>query len=228
MLDNQKQINVITAGNTGLIGNELTKQLLDSENLEHLYVLSRAQLPFFHPKLQVFESPQLHAPEWDEAMPKPDYGFICLGTTKRQVESAYAFEQIDIELVYNVAKAMKALGVKSLAVVSSYGASKMSFSHYLRCKGRMEEKVTSLGFSRLVFVRPGPLKGLREKTRRDEMFIQKITKHIEPLMIGPLANLIPIGADDVASAMQKSLFELDAPNLNILTSIAMRNMLQDT
>ena len=46
MLDNQKQINVITAGNTGLIGNELTKQLLDSENLAHLYVLSRAQLIF--------------------------------------------------------------------------------------------------------------------------------------------------------------------------------------
>jgi nucleoside-diphosphate-sugar epimerase len=228
MLDSHKQINVITAGNTGLIGNELTKQLLDSENLEHLYVLSRAQLPFFHPKLEVFESPQLYAPEWDESKPKPDYGFICLGTTKRQFESAYAFEQIDIELVYNVAKIMKRLGVTKLAVVSSYGASKMSFSHYLRCKGRMEEKVASLGFSKLVFVRPGPLKGLREKTRRDEMLIQKITKCIEPLMIGPLANLIPIDADDVASAMQKSLFEPDALYSNTLNSVAMRHMLQDT
>ena len=147
-------------------------------------------------------------------MPKPDYGFICLGTTKRQVESAYAFEQIDIELVYNVAKAMKALGVKNLAVVSSYGASKMSFSHYLRCKGRVEEKVTSLGFSRLVFVRPGPLKGLREKTRRDEMLIQKITKHIEPLMIGPLL-ILSLLTRVMLLLRCKNPFKLDAPNLNI-------------
>ncbi|WP_255199237.1 NAD(P)H-binding protein [Vibrio sp. JPW-9-11-11] len=217
---------VIAAGCTGLIGNELIKQLLEHEPISRIYALSRRELPFFHSKLQVIKHPQLKVQQWQEDELRPEYGFICLGTTLKQAGSKQALEKVDFELVCDVAQEMKLLGVKRLAVVSSYGASVRSLSHYLRCKGRMELAIERLGFEKVVFVRPGPLKGLREEPRRDEIVVQTMASVVKPLMIGPLAKLIPIDAADVAKAMQYRLFAPSTKALEIVDSVAMKQTLR--
>ncbi|WP_432715632.1 oxidoreductase [Vibrio sinaloensis] len=216
---------VIAAGCTGLIGNELIKQLLDQDPVTRIYALSRRELPFFHSKLNVIQHPQLRVQQWQEDDPRPEYGFICLGTTLKQAGSKQALEKVDFELVCEVAQEMKLLGVKRLAVVSSYGASTRSLSHYLRCKGRMELAIERLDFETVVFARPGPLKGLREKPRRDESVVQAIATLFRPIMIGPLANLLPIDATDVALAMQYQLFGPSNRSHCVLNARAMRALL---
>ncbi|KLN65774.1 nucleoside-diphosphate sugar epimerase [Vibrio sp. VPAP30] len=226
ILENSNNITVIIAGSTGLIGNELIKQMLERDPIKHIYALTRRTLPFFHPKLEQLQHPELRIQEWVEEKPRPQFGFICLGTTLKQAGSKQALEKVDYQLVCDIAQEMKLLGVKQIAVVSSYGASARAFSHYLRCKGRMELTIERMGFERVVFVRSGPLKGLREQPRQDEVVVQTMLKVCQPLMIGPLAKLIPIDAADVALAMQYSLFSHSNKKLEILDTVAMRNLIK--
>ncbi|WP_039958420.1 NAD(P)H-binding protein [Vibrio sinaloensis] len=222
----QEHLNVITAGGSGLVGTELIKQMLEHEPIEHIYALSRKDLPFFHPKLEVIKHSDLDVHDWDDSKPVPTYGFICLGTTLKQAGSKKALESVDYELVCKVAQQMKVMGVKKLCVVSSLGASIHSFSHYLRCKGKMELALERLEFEQVVFVRPGPLVGLREQPRADERITQAILKVLRPLMLGPLAKMIPIRASHVATAMQFSLFSGSSKKVSVLDSVAMRKLLK--
>ncbi len=215
----------MVAGATGLIGTELIKQMLEEDPVTRIYALSRRELPFFHPKLEVLQNKQLQVQEWDADKPSPKYGFICLGTTIKQAGSKQELERIDYELVCDVAQTMKVLGVTHLAVVSSYGASVRSLSHYLRCKGKMEMAIERLGFEHITFVRPGPLVGLRDTPRTDEAILQVVLKSLRPLMFGKLAKLIPIQASEVAKAMQYGILTKTDRKLQTLDSIQMRNLI---
>ncbi|NRF16590.1 NAD(P)H-binding protein [Vibrio coralliilyticus] len=224
-MSESRDLVVMVAGATGLIGTELIKQMLEEDPVTRIYALSRRELPFFHPKLEVLQNKQLQVQEWDTDKPSPKYGFICLGTTIKQAGSKQELERIDYELVCYVAQTMKVLGVTHLAVVSSYGASVRSLSHYLRCKGKMEMAIERLGFEHITFVRPGPLVGLRDTPRTDEAIVQVVLKSLRPLMFGKLAKLIPIQASEVAKAMQYGILTKTDRKLQTLDSIQMRNLI---
>ncbi|WP_084715854.1 nucleoside-diphosphate sugar epimerase [Vibrio galatheae] len=200
--------------------------MLEQDPIEHIYALSRRKLPFFHPKLEEFLHPELRIQSWDESKPRPKYGFICLGTTLKQAGSKQGLERIDYQLVCDVAQEMKLLGVTDLAVVSSYGASARSLSHYLRCKGKMELTIERMDFERVVFVRPGPLKGLRETPRKDEVITQTMLMICQPLMLGPLAKFIPIDASDVTLAMQYALLSPGKRKRQTLDTTEMRQLIK--
>ncbi|WP_070967843.1 NAD(P)H-binding protein [Vibrio sonorensis] len=213
------------AGATGLVGNELIKQLLEEDAISHVYALTRKPLPYFHSKLESIQTSDLSTPHWHDENANPDIGFICLGTTLKQAGSKKALFEVDCELVCNLAKQMKQLGVKRLAVVSSLGASHRSFSHYLRCKGQMENTIKPMGFDQVTFVRPGPLKGLRDIPRADETVVQMILKLLHPIMIGKLANFNPIEANDVARAMLLSNLTRSPTHFVTLSTIQIRNFI---
>ena len=225
-MTNQGNLIVITAGGSGLIGHELIKQLLEQEPIDKIYALSRRELPFTHNKLDVITDANLEVKHWDDEHARPQYGFISLGTTKKQAGSQQGLEKIDYELVCKVAQQMKLLGVTRLCVVSSLGASPHSPSHYLRCKGKMELALEKMEFEQLVFVRPGPLVGIRDNPRTDEQVVQSVLGALRPLMVGPLAKLIPIHASDVAKAMQYSVFKHSNKRVTILNSIDMRQLMK--
>ncbi|WP_099609155.1 NAD(P)H-binding protein [Vibrio coralliilyticus] len=224
-MSESRDLVVMVAGATGLIGTELIKQMLEEDPVTRIYALSRRELPFFHPKLEVLQNKQLQVQEWDADKPSPKYGFICLGTTIKQAGSKQELERVDYELVCDVAQTMKVLGVTHLAVVSSYGASVRSLSHYLRCKGKMEMAIERMGFEHITFVRPGPLVGLRDTPRTDEAIVQVLLKSLRPLMFGKLAKLIPIQASEVAKAMQYGILTKTDRKLQTLDSIQMRNLI---
>lgn len=217
---------VIVAGATGLIGNELTKLMLEERAIDHIYALTRSKLPFTHSKLQEITNSQLRIVEWDDAQPSPDKGFICLGSTRKQAGSKQALEDIDYHLVCEVAKTMKLLGVKHLCVVSSLGANPRSPSHYLRCKGKMELALEKMNFDSVTFVRPGPLVGLRDTPRTDEAVIQNLLKIARPLMLGPLARFIPISAELVAKSMLYYSFDSHPRPVQIFDSVDMRVLIK--
>ncbi|AXN30300.1 NAD(P)H-binding protein [Vibrio coralliilyticus] len=224
-MSESRDLVVMVAGATGLIGTELIKQMLEEDPVTRIYALSRRELPFFHPKLEVLQNKQLQVQKWDADKPSPKYGFICLGTTIKQAGSKQGLERVDYELVCDVAQTMKVLGVTHLAVVSSYGASVRSLSHYLRCKGKMEMAIERMGFEHITFVRPGPLVGLRDTPRTDEAIVQVVLKSLRPLMFGKLAKLIPIQASEVAKAMQYGILTKTDRKLQTLDSIQMRNLI---
>ncbi|WP_413284415.1 NAD(P)H-binding protein [Vibrio sp. MA40-2] len=194
-------VNAIIAGATGLIGSELVKQLLVSNDISSVSALVRRPVPIQHQKLIQIQDSNLAVTHWHETTPKPDVGFICLGTTKKQAGSKQALAAVDVDLVTQVAQTMQSLGVKKIAVVSSFGADISSPFHYLKCKGNMEQNLVRMNFSQVVFVRPGPLLGKRNQVRKDELIVQTVLRVLRPLLIGPLASFKPIAAKHVAQAM---------------------------
>ncbi|WP_428776406.1 NAD(P)H-binding protein [Vibrio sp.] len=220
----------IIAGGSGLVGGELVKLMLEESAIGHLYALVRKPLHYFHPKLELIQDSNLEVKQWEDDNPRPTVGFICLGSTLKQAGSKEALAQVDYQLVCDVAQQMKLLGVKRLAVVSSVGASPRSLSHYLKCKGRMEATISRMGFEQVTFVRPGPLKGIRDEPRWDESVVQSVLKILRPIMVGPLGKFIPIRAEHVAQAMLYSVFdnlaEITPAPCQRLDSIQMRKLLE--
>ncbi|MGC9402352.1 hypothetical protein [Vibrio genomosp. F10] len=215
---------VILAGSSGLVGTEVLKQVLEDDSISHVYALARKELPFFHSKLEQILDNELRVLEWNKENPKPNIGIISLGTTLEQAGSKEKLEEVDYQLVCDVAQSMKVLGVKKLAVVSSIGASPYSFSHYLKCKGRMEQTISSIGFEKLVFAQPGPLVGLRDEPRRNEAVVEYILKMLTPLMIGPLTKYVPIKASHVATAMLCDIFDDSTESERTIDSAEMERL----
>ncbi|MGR5154204.1 NAD(P)H-binding protein [Photobacterium swingsii] len=197
----QGNMHAVIAGASGLVGDELLHQLLAHDDIATVYSIARRELPFRSKKLKQIIHPELRVTEWNEADPTPQLGFICLGTTRKQAGSNSALKAVDYQLVKDVAATMKMLGISRIIVVSSLFAHPLSPSHYLRCKGKMEQAINSMGFEHCTFVRPGPLKGERSKPRKDEAITQGLLETLHPLLIGPFANLTPIPADRVAKIM---------------------------
>lgn len=222
---------LIIAGASGLVGSSCLDIALNEHALGHVFTLSRKplapeSLAATNGKLSQLIDAELNIKHWENSNSRPTLGIIALGTTLKQAGSKQGLEKVDFELVCHVAQQMKLLGVDRLAVVSSYGAHPRSRSHYLRCKGRMEETIRQIGFSYVTFVRPGPLVGKRTITRLDEVLLQNFMKVGKYLMFGKLRNLVPISAEAVARSMLYSLFDTDAKHVTILDSIAMRHMLE--
>ena len=129
---------------------------------------------------------------------KADGIAIALGTTIKAAGSREAFEQVDLELVVEVARRAREAGTPACAVVSSVGADAASGNFYLRTKGRMEARLRELGFKSLVIIQPSLLAGQRDELRFGEQ--------LGLLSAAILRPLIPkryqaVAADAVARAL---------------------------
>ncbi|WP_046218701.1 NAD(P)H-binding protein [Photobacterium halotolerans] len=227
----QREISAIIAGATGLVGNELLHLLLGHDAMAKVYALTRTALPYRSKNLVQIVHPELRVTEWEDTDPVPELGFICLGTTKKSAGGKAGLEAVDVELVKSVARSMRQLGVEHLVVISSLGATPYSPSFYLRCKAKMEQALSEMGFSHCIFVRPGPLSGERSESRQDEVLLQKGLELAQPLLIGPLSHLVPIPAEDVALTMLKlamKALELPPTAAEIHSGNALRRQCAET
>ncbi len=220
---------VIIAGATGLVGHHLLTELSAHSAIDTIYTLLRRQPDdalFTAPQVITLVNPTLTITQWQENTPPPNIGYICLGSTLKQAGSKSALEQVDYHLVCQVAKQMQVLGVQRLAVISCFGAAPDSKSHYLRCKGRMEQSLSQMGFKQLYLFRPGPIEGKRRQTRLNEQLLTPLLKGLSPLMHGKLQNFSPILASDIALSMLYASFTDNPSAIQIFDSVAMRGLLR--
>ncbi len=217
---------LIIAGASGLVGSNCLNLAIAQANIGKIYAVVRNPLPVKSNKVISIVDAELNIKRWDDSLESPSFGIIALGTTIKQAGSKQGLEQVDYHLVCHVAQQMKTIGVSRLIVVSSIGANPRSKSHYLRCKGRMEETLRQLGFSHITFVRPGPLVGQRTNIRKDEVWLQKLMKFGQFFMFGKLKNFIPIQSDKVAQTMLYCLFDHSTKRVRTLDNIEMKTMLK--
>ncbi|MGF1807761.1 nucleoside-diphosphate sugar epimerase, partial [Aliivibrio sifiae] len=168
----QEPSSIIIAGSTGLIGHHLLNIALKNDEVQHVYSLTRRPLEEVSSKLVQIVSPELTTDKDSIKESPPRIGFITLGTTIKKAGSKEALKAIDVSLVVDVAQSMHDIGVERIYVVSCVGASSSALSHYLKCKGEMEDQVMAIGFKNVTFMQPGPLSGTRAKTRSDEALLQ--------------------------------------------------------
>lgn len=212
-------------GATGLIGKSLLEKLLNDSYYEKIYVLTRRPLSANHQKIHelVVDFDEFG----EEAIPKVDDIYCCLGTTMKKAGSKYAFRKVDYHYPLKVAQIAYQKGAGQYLLVSSLGADKQSRFFYNQVKGEVEEAIAVVGFKTLHIFRPSILLGARSERRTGERIGQIMMRLIAPLLMGRLRKYRPIHASTVAEAMQgvakkelsgPHIFESD--NISILAATA--------
>jgi uncharacterized protein YbjT (DUF2867 family) len=157
----------LVAGATGLIGRRLLALLAESGRYERIHALTRRSLEARSPVVE--QEVDFAALEDAASRIGPvDDAFCALGTTIRQAGSRSAFRRVDHDYVVAFGRLAKALGARSLSVVSSLGADPRSRTFYLKVKGETEADLRSLGLPGLALFRPSLLRGPRDEFRLGE------------------------------------------------------------
>lgn len=187
-------------GATGLVGNLLIEELIESGRYPLIRILVRQQtgtdIPGVEETVTEFNDLDL----LEEKISGDDV-FICLGTTIRKAGSVANMEKVDRDLPVMLAKIARRNGAKRIAVVSSIGAAASSRNYYLRIKGEMEQGIIDAGYERTLIARPSMLLGDRKEWRTGEMVGKAFMKTVNPLLTGSMRKFRAIHGLDVARAM---------------------------
>jgi len=190
-----KKNTALIIGASGLVGMELTKQLLLYKRYDKVITLVRKPLPITHEKLEQ----RRYDFDWKTAdLIEGDELFCCLGTTIKTAGSPAAFRKVDYDYVLETAQLAISKGVKKIALVSSIGANKDSKIFYSRIKGEIEAAVSALDFDACFLLRPSLLLGNRTELRMGEL----VSKFAMTLFSPAIPNKYKgIEAKQVAKAM---------------------------
>lgn len=192
----------ILLGATGLIGSKLLQMLLDSSDYAKVSILVRKPVEISHPKLHIHLVDFSKTENYQQALENGDVIFCCIGTTMKNVNGNKAkYRSIDYDITVNAAKWGIEKGYSRFSVVSAIGADSRSSNYYLRLKGEVEDKISSLGYSTLDIFRPSLLMGKRKDQRAEERFAQMVFPVFSFLFAGGWRKYKPVKAEDVARAM---------------------------
>ena len=197
-----KKMTALVVGATSLVGKELVRVLLASDNYDKITVWVRRPLGIHHRKLEEkqIDFEMLDTYTIAEAV---DHLYCCLGTTIKKAGSQNAFKVVDFGYPLQLARAAKATAVRQFIVISAMGASVNSRSFYSRTKGEMEEALRELDLPGLHIVRPSLLLGKRREFRMGEQVAAMLTSIIPFVFIGSFEKYKPIPAKAVAYAMYR-------------------------
>ena len=184
-------------GATGLVGNQLVKQLLDDVRFEKVRIFVRRETGLKHPKLEQQIVDFANTESWKKDL-TGDILFSALGTTLKQAGSKEKQYEIDFTLNLNFAKNAKENGIENYVLVSSVGANAESSIFYSRIKGELDKAVEKVGFKKLVIIRPASLTGARKENRTAEKISIPILNFLTKFM---LKKYRPISDTTVAKAM---------------------------
>ncbi len=186
---------VVVLGATGLIGNILTRKLLELNNIDEVITVGRSSPDIDHSKLHKINIDMERFDEKADFLEGVNAVFCCLGTTMKKAKSKSGFRKIDFDIPLLAAKAARTRGIDHFLLVSAQGASTASPFFYSRVKGEMEQAL------KVTIARPGLLLGRKSGERFFEDMAGFILKGMSPLFQGPLEKYSAVKACDVASSL---------------------------
>jgi uncharacterized protein YbjT (DUF2867 family) len=188
-------------GATGLVGEEMLKQLLLLPQYDKVIALTRRPLDIKNAKL---ENPvvDFDKPEQYNKI-KADDVYCAMGTTIGKAGSKAAFKKVDFEIPLAVAKLALDNGASKFILVSSMGADAKSLVFYSRTKGELEQALAKLKYKAVIIFRPSILLGDRKEHRTGEEIGRFVSEKLSFLFAGPLAKYRGTPADVLAKAMIK-------------------------
>lgn len=154
----------LVLGASGLVGQEITRLLLDSDYYDSVTIFVREPLQLQHEKLQQKQVDFSVLEEYKEFFAVDDV-FSCLGTTIKKAKSKANFKKVDYEYTLRAACLAEKQGVQNFLVISSMGANPKSLFFYSQVKGKMEEELKKLVIGGIHIFRPSLLVGNRQEYR---------------------------------------------------------------
>ncbi|MBK6914713.1 MAG: NADH-quinone oxidoreductase subunit F [Ignavibacteriales bacterium] len=189
----------IVIGATGLVGKFLLQNLLVDERYSSVKIFTRKSLGITSPKLSehIVDFEKLH--DWKNEI-TGDELYSAMGTTIKKAGSKAVQYKIDFSYQYESALAAFQNGVEKYLLVSSAGANENSGNFYLKMKGELDRKVSSLGFKNILIFRPSILAGERNEKRTAEKY-SIAAMNILSMIIPPLKKYKPVEAETIAKFM---------------------------
>ena len=190
-------------GASGLTGNNFLKEVKDKGSSYHLFVRSLIED-------EEADKQTIFCQENIKELPLSKNLIICLGYPLAfqeliwmNEETKRAFKAVDLELVLEIARKAKDIGVNNIAVISAVGSRINSLNYYLNIKAEMEQKILDLKFKKTFFAKPGHLLGFRDDSRIDNWVrvIEFLGKIYGYFMIGPLKKYRNVEAKQVAKEL---------------------------
>lgn len=198
-------LTAVVLGATGLIGEQLVKQLLNDTDFSKVRILVRRPVELSHPKLEVQIVDFDNHVEYQSKLGSGDCIFCCIGTTNSKVKGdKTAYRKIDFDIPVNAAKMGKEAGFTNYLLVSAVGANAGSSNFYLRLKGEVEAEIARMNFQSFHAFRPSMLLGNRKEFRFAESIAKKVMSALSVLFVGRLKKYKGIGDLVVAKAMVAS------------------------
>ena len=213
--------NVLIAGASGLTGQQVVKLLLADPHCTRLISIVRKPTGITDQKLMEIVS-DLSNPQEINLGQQIDECFLCLGSTIAKAGSKEAFERIDRTVVTAIANLAIKAGAKTCALISAAGADANSSIFYNQIKGKTEDDLSKLGFSKLLIFRPGLLLGDRKEHRLAERISQSLMGLWTQKVFGKYAS---IHVSQLAQAMVLSTYD-DSLGSTILHFPEMKKYLQ--
>jgi uncharacterized protein YbjT (DUF2867 family) len=197
----------IIAGATGLIGKELLQKLVNSDQYNLIYVISRRSIGLVDNKIRELVTDFENISELRLEQPVDDV-FCTLGSTIKKAGSRENFKKVDYEYVVSLAILGKKSGANKFVVVSAMGADQKSTVFYNQIKGMTEETLKNIGFNELIILQPSLLLGKRSEFR--------LAERIATIFMNTLNVLIPdnykaVSAEKVAGCMLKMALRTNDP-----------------
>ena len=187
-------------GSSGLVGGHLLRKLIENSNYSKIKIFVRLEPEINDPKLEIIKTNFNNLENHKEDI-KGDDCFFCIGTTKKNSSNKDEYRRIELDMPKQIAQIAKSNSVNSFVFVSSGFADPKSSGDYLKFKGKVEEELKKLNFSKLGIMRPSFLMGNRKEKRVGEKIGIFLFKMLSPLFLGPLKKMKPIHSEKVAKAM---------------------------
>jgi len=173
--------------------------LKEDNEFKEIRVLVRRPIELKHPKIKVSVIDFADLTAFKDALAGCDTVFIAVGTTQKKVKGdKTAYRKVDYDIPVNAAKYCAETGCSNFLLVSSVGADSKSSNFYLKLKGEVEDKISSMSIPSISIFRPSMLLGNRQESRLMESIAQVISKTLSILFP---SKYKPIEASDVAKAM---------------------------
>ena len=188
-------VNVL--GSTGLVGLLIVRQLLADSRVSQVIAYSRRELPIVDPRLRVEVVDFTSLEDWITGI-RGDVLVSALGTTRKEAGDKDTQFRDDFTYQLLAAEGASKNGVPGLVLISSVNADSKSPFFYLRMKGQLEESLCRLPFASVAILRPGPLKGQREKWRAGEALAAFLLDLMPKVLVTPGAR--PVNAELVAAS----------------------------
>jgi uncharacterized protein YbjT (DUF2867 family) len=185
----------LLAGSTGMIGQLLIRRLIIHPAYGAARALDRRE-PDDDPRVEWLRTDFRNLDEIGELLAVDDV-YCCLGTTVQKAGSLGGYAAVDHDMVVDLARATRKAGANRFIMVSPLLASRFSPVFRHRVKARAERAVTSMGFDAVHILHPTLVLGMHW----DDFWQNTVAPWASELLIGPLAFLKPVPADEVASMM---------------------------
>lgn len=150
-------------GATGATGKDLVTVALNDAAYTEVIVFVRKSTGLQHPKLKEVITDFDNLDQVSASI-QGDVLFSCIGTTLKAAGSKEKQWHIDYEIPLKFAGIARQNGVPAMVLLSAYGASPDSRVFYSQMKGKLEQAIISLAFSKTIIFKPGLL--LRKDTDR--------------------------------------------------------------